>query len=89
MTLSYFECLLLNKPEQALKELSEAAYELAVLDISSKSAWDDYYQAKANDASEKELGFILEDAYNASKDVNRFWKELSMKGMAEYMPEQY
>lgn len=89
MTLNYFECLLLNKPEQALKELGEAAYELAVLDISSKSVWDDYYQAKANGASEKELGFILEDAYNASNDVNRFWKELQRKGMAEYMPEQF
>lgn len=89
MTLNYFECLLMNKPEQALKELSEAAYELAVLDISSKSAWDDYYQAKAKGVSEEELSFILEDAYNASKEVNKYWKNLQRIGMAEYMPEQY
>lgn len=89
MTLNYFERLLLNKPEQALKELGEAAYELAVLDISSKSAWDDYYQAKEIGASEKELSFILEDAYNASKEVNKYWKNLQRIGMAEYMPEQY
>ena len=88
-TQSYFDWKFKNKPEQALKELGEAAYELAVLDISSKSAWDDYYQAKAKGASEAELGFILEDAYNATKDVNRLWEELEIKGMAEYMPEQY
>ena len=87
MALNYFKCLLLNKPEQALKELSEAAYELAVLDISSKFAWDDYYQAKSKGVSEEELSFILEDAYNASKDVNRFWEDLQRKGMTEYMPE--
>lgn len=88
MTLSYFEYLLMHKREQALKELGEAAYELAVLDISSKSAWDDYYQAKAKGVSEDKLMFILEDAYNASKDVNRFWQDLQRKGMSEYMPEQ-
>ena len=88
-TQSYFDWKFKNYPEQALKELGAAAYELAVLDISSKSAWDDYYQAKSNGASEKELGFILEDAYNASKEVNKYWKNLQRIGMAEYMPEQY
>jgi hypothetical protein len=86
-----FCSILLEKKamDEKLRKVAEAAYQLAELDISSKSAWNDFYQAVDEGKSEEELRDILEDAEQASKDVNEFWRKLQLSGLSDYMPEQY